>query len=167
MSGMSCLMKGSPPVIFVKAISGSFLISSNVISSSGLVGSRKQSHILQWALQRYVTMTVPYKVLLPIYLFDSFPCLTVSGGRGTLERAGSGKRFLLKGPLKTPVLSEVFSSLASAAFLMERERAPKQKLFPLPARSKVPRPLNSDMPVLLFYHNIPQLYQILRSEERV
>lgn len=42
--------KWLPPVMFVNAISGSFLMISSVISSSGLVGSRKQSHILQCAL---------------------------------------------------------------------------------------------------------------------
>ncbi len=63
-SGRSLRINGSPPVILVKAISGSFFIVSNVISSSGLVGSLKQSHILQWALHLYVTITVPYRVLL-------------------------------------------------------------------------------------------------------
>jgi len=72
-SGISCLTKGSPPVILVNAISGSFLISSSVISSSGFVRSLKQSHILQRALQRYVTITVPYNVLLAIDLTPVFP----------------------------------------------------------------------------------------------
>ena len=49
-SGISFLTKGSPPVLLVNAISGSFRMSSSVISSSGLVGSLKQSHILHLAL---------------------------------------------------------------------------------------------------------------------
>ena len=44
------LVRPDPQVILVNAISGSFFISSNVISALGSEGSLKQSHILQRAL---------------------------------------------------------------------------------------------------------------------
>ena len=48
----SVRIKGSPPVIFVKYILGSFLIVSILISSSGLEGALYLLHIEQRALQR-------------------------------------------------------------------------------------------------------------------
>lgn len=46
----SVLMKGSPPVMFVKYILGSFFIVSMLISSSGFEGALYLLHMLQRAL---------------------------------------------------------------------------------------------------------------------
>ena len=56
----SVLIKGSPPVILVKYISGNFFMVSIEISSSGIEGALYLLHIEQRALQRYVTITVPF-----------------------------------------------------------------------------------------------------------
>ena len=64
MSGRSVRMNGSPPVIFVKYIGGSFLIVSIESSSSGLEGALYLLHIVHRALQRYVTMTVPFNFFI-------------------------------------------------------------------------------------------------------
>jgi hypothetical protein len=59
-------MKGSPPVMFVKYIFGSFLIVSIEISSSDFDGALYLLHIEQRALQRYVTITVPLSFISAI-----------------------------------------------------------------------------------------------------
>ena len=56
----SVRMNGSPPVILVKYIGGSFLIVSTEISSSALDGALYLLHIEQRALHLYVTITVPF-----------------------------------------------------------------------------------------------------------
>ena len=52
MSFRSVRMKGSPPVMLVKYIFGSFLMVSMEISSSGLEGALYRLHMEQRALQR-------------------------------------------------------------------------------------------------------------------
>ena len=56
---------------YLNAICGSFSKVAKSISSSGRVGSLKQSHILQRALQRYVMIMEPCKLFFAIIY--SFP----------------------------------------------------------------------------------------------
>mgnify|MGYP007001745187 CR=1 FL=1 len=71
-SPISFLIKVSPPVILVNAILGSFSKVAKSISSSGLVGSLKQSHILQCALHLYVIIIEPCKFVFAIIYAVSF-----------------------------------------------------------------------------------------------